>query len=467
MTKLQRGTILENILVNDAASEGNGVARYNDLVIFIKGAIPGDIVDISILNQKKNFAEANIHILRTPSEIRTTPFCEHFGTCGGCKWQHMEYPAQVKFKADQVKNALERIGKIPLPMQETALGATENRHYRNKLEYTFSNKRWLTTQEIENQPDSMNALGFHVPKRFDKILHIDKCYLQDDLSNEVRNFLFAYSEKHNFTFYDAKQHTGFLRNLVVRNSTLNQWMITLVFAENNETDIINTMEALKSEFPSVSTWLYVVNEKKNDTLFDQHFNVFHGNGFIEEQLENIKYRISPKSFFQTNSVQALALYQKVRDYAGLTGTELVYDLYTGTGSIALFVAKHAAHVVGIEYVEDAIKDAQVNADLNGIRNTSFFAGDMKKMLDANFVATHGMPDVVITDPPRAGMDEPVVKALLQMMPNKIVYVSCNAATQARDLELMKEVYTVTRYCPVDMFPHSHHVENIVLLEKKN
>ncbi|QEK51846.1 23S rRNA (uracil(1939)-C(5))-methyltransferase RlmD [Pedobacter aquae] len=459
--------ILEQLEVFDIAEEGKGVARHQDLVVFIEKAIPGDVVDAAVYKKKKKFAEAKVHTLHQPSADRVTPFCVHFGTCGGCKWQHMDYSAQLKYKQKSVTDALQRLAGLDVAHTEPILASAETTYYRNKLEYTFSNKRWLTQEDVASgEAMEMNALGFHVPLRFDKILDVQHCWLQASPSNEIRNSIRDFALANQISFYDLRAHEGALRNLIIRTSSTGELMIVMVFAYPEEGQVELLMDFVKASFPQVNSLMYIINQKKNDTIFDQDILLYHGQPFIYEEMEGLKFRIGPKSFYQTNSLQAYELYKITRDFAGLTGKELVYDLYTGTGTIANFVAKDAKEVVGVEYVPTAIEDAKVNSQINGINNTKFYAGDMKDVLNAEFIAQHGKPDVVITDPPRAGMHPDVVERLMEMEADKIVYVSCNAATQARDLLRLKEKYEVSRIKPVDMFPQTQHVENVVLLELK-
>ncbi|MRX48142.1 23S rRNA (uracil(1939)-C(5))-methyltransferase RlmD [Pedobacter puniceum] len=459
--------IFEQLEVFDIAEEGKGVARHQDLVVFIEKAIPGDVVDAAVYKKKKKFAEAKVHTLRQPSADRVEPFCIHFGTCGGCKWQHMDYRAQLKYKQKSVTDALQRLAGLDVAHTEPILASAETTYYRNKLEYTFSNKRWLTQEDVASgEAMEMNALGFHVPLRFDKILDVQHCWLQASPSNEIRNSIRDFALANQISFYDLRAHEGALRNLIIRTSSTGELMIVVVFAYPEEGQVELLMDFVKASFPQVNSLMYIINQKKNDTIFDQDILLYHGQPFIYEEMEGLKFRIGPKSFYQTNSLQAYELYKITRDFAGLTGKELVYDLYTGTGTIANFVAKNAKEVVGVEYVPTAIEDAKVNSQINSINNTKFYAGDMKDVLNADFIAQHGKPDVVITDPPRAGMHPDVVERLMEMEAGKIVYVSCNAATQARDLVRLKEKYEVSRIKPVDMFPQTQHVENVVLLELK-
>lgn len=455
---------LSNIQVIDIAEEGKGVGKSDDLVIFIDKAVPGDVVDVELLRRKKKFYEGKIQNIVKPSEHRTDPFCEHFGVCGGCKWQHLNYDAQLLFKQKSVVDALQRLAKVDTSGIEPILGSKETSYYRNKLEYTFSDKRWLTDGDMRSDEEmEMNALGYHIPGRFDKILDIQHCYLQADPSNDIRNKVREYALANKISFYNLKNHEGSLRNLIIRTSSTGELMVIVVFAYVEEEQIEGMMKFISNEFKSLKSLLYIINQKKNDTIFDQDIHVFEGADHIFENMNGLKFKIGPKSFYQTNSDQAFELYKITKDFAGFKGDELVYDLYTGAGTIANFIAGAVRSVVGIEYVPTAIEDAKINSEINSIKNTSFFAGDMKDILNAEFINTHGKPDVVITDPPRAGMHADVVKRLLEMEAEKIVYVSCNAATQARDIALMKDKYEVSRIRPVDMFPHTQHVENVVLL----
>ncbi|HEY1024069.1 MAG TPA: 23S rRNA (uracil(1939)-C(5))-methyltransferase RlmD [Sphingobacteriaceae bacterium] len=466
--------LIQNVQVIDIAEEGKGVGKADDLVIFIDKAVPGDVVDIELTRKKRNFAEAKIQRLITPSVHRTEPFCEHFGTCGGCKWQHMTYEAQLQFKQKSVSDALQRLGKIDVSHSEPILGSEKTRFYRNKLEFTFSNKRWLTNEDIANSENmEMNTLGFHVPLRFDKILEIRKCHLQEDPSNAIRNELRDFALLENISFYDLRAHGGTLRNLIIRTALTGELMAVVVFAYPAEGEVEKVMTFLQTRFPEITSLLYIINQKKNDTIFDQEIHTWAGKDHIFEampsdkpQHDALKFKIQAKSFYQTNSIQAYELYRITKEFAGFTGDELVYDLYTGAGTIANFVARDVREVIGVEYVPTAIEDAKINSAINDIHNTKFYAGDMKDVLTPAFVSVHGKPDVVITDPPRAGMHADVVMRLLEMEAPKIVYVSCNAATQARDIALLTEKYDVARIKPVDMFPHTQHVENVVLLTLK-
>ncbi len=461
-------TILPNLHIVDIAEEGKGVAKADELVVFVDKAVPGDVVDVKLVKKKKNFAEGVIDTLHTSSALRTDPFCQHFGTCGGCKWQHMQYDAQLQFKYKSVEAALQRLAKIDTSSMEPILGSAENKYYRNKLEYTFSNKRWLNQQDMEDRDDlEMNALGFHVPSRFDKILDIQHCYLQAEPSNTLRNQVRSYALRMGLSFYDLRNHEGNLRNLIIRTSSTGEVMVCVVFAYVEQVQVDGLMAYISQEFPQITSLLYIINQKKNDTIFDQDVITYAGRDYIFEEMNGLKFKIGVKSFYQTNSAQAYELYKITQEFAGFRGDELVYDLYTGAGTIANFVAAGVKQVVGIEYVPTAIEDARFNSSLNGIENTLFYAGDMKDILTAPFIAEHGKPDVVITDPPRAGMHADVVERLLEMEAEKIVYVSCNAATQARDLALLVEKYEVARIKPVDMFPHTQHVENVVLLKLRS
>jgi 23S rRNA (uracil1939-C5)-methyltransferase len=466
--------LIQNVEVTDIVEGGKGVGKTEELVIFIDKAIPGDWVDVEIYRKKKNFAEARIINFVKVSEHRVEPFCEHFGVCGGCKWQHMSYESQLSYKEKSVKDVLERLGKVDISGCEPILPSFETRYYRNKLEFTFSNKRWLTDKD-QVQTAEMQALGFHIPQRFDKILDIKTCYLQSSPSNEIRNQVRAFAINEGISFYDLRTHEGALRNLIIRTSTTEELMVVVVFAHANHDQIELLMNFLKKRFPQITSLLYVVNKKLNDTIFDQDIHVFAGRDHVFEEMPvklnagriehgNLKFKIGAKSFFQTNSLQAYELYLIAKQFAEFKGNELVYDLYTGTGTIANFIAASVRKVIGIEYIEAAIADARINSEINNIHNTAFFAGDIKDVLNAEFVTVQGKPDIIITDPPRAGMHPDIVERLLEIEAGKIVYVSCNAATQARDIAILKEKYQLTRMRPVDMFPHTQHVENVVLLE---
>lgn len=464
MNKVAKQKFFEDVRIIDIAEEGKGVGKTDDFVLFVDKAIPGDIADVQVYKSKKNFGEGKIIALKQPSEYRVEPFCEHFGTCGGCKWQHMDYKGQLKFKQKSVADALGRIAKIDVDGMMDIVPSPADRYYRNKLEYTFSDKRWLYDGENrEDETLNMNALGFHIPGRFDKILDVKHCYLQAEPSNELRNSIRDFVIEQGYSFYNLRNHEGALRNLIVRTSSTGEVMVIVVFAYVSEEEVDKLMNFIDAGFPEITSLLYIINQKKNDTIFDQDVIAFKGPEYIHEEMNGIKFRIGPKSFYQTNSIQALRLYEIARDFAGFKGDELVYDLYTGAGTIANFIAGHVKEVVGVEYVPTAIEDAKVNSAINNITNTKFYAGDMKDVLVADFVAEHGKPDVIITDPPRAGMHPDVVNRLMEIEAEKIVYVSCNAATQARDLLVLKEKYDTVKIQPVDMFPHTQHVENVVLL----
>jgi 23S rRNA (uracil1939-C5)-methyltransferase len=465
MSKIPYNHVFEDVAVIDIAEEGKGVGKADDFVLFIEKAVPGDIADVQVYRSKKNFGEAKIINIKKPSAYRVTPFCEHFGTCGGCKWQHMTYDAQLQFKQKSVADALSRLGKIDVSDIMPIVPSPEDKYYRNKLEFTFSNKRWLYDGESRDDESlNMNALGFHIPGRFDKILDVNHCYLQADPSNDIRNKIDDFAKSNGYTYYDLRNHTGNLRNLIIRTSSTGELMVIVVFAYADQDEVGKLMSFVEAEFPQITSLLYVLNEKKNDTIFDQEVFGWKGPEYIHEEMLGIKFRIGPKSFYQTNSIQALRLYEITRDFAEFKGDELVYDLYTGAGTIANFVAGKVKEVVGVEYVPSAIEDAKINSAINNITNTKFYAGDMKDVLSAEFVAEHGKPDVIITDPPRAGMHPDVVARLMEIGADKIVYVSCNAATQARDLLVLKEKYDTVKVQPVDMFPHTQHVENVVLLK---
>jgi 23S rRNA (uracil1939-C5)-methyltransferase len=450
------------------AAEGKAIAKVDGMAVFVPFAVPGDIVDIQITRKKRSFAEGRVVRFEKFSDNRIVPFCEHFGVCGGCKWQNLSYNEQLKYKNNQVSDNLKRIGKVDLPEILQILGAPEDRFYRNKLEFTFSNKRWLTENEISSDKEftQMNALGFHIPGMFDKVLDIKKCWLMDDLSNKIRNNIREFCLNNDYSFFDLRNQNGLMRNLIIRNTSIGEWMVIVVFYDDDIEKREKLMKFIETEFPQITSLLYIVNQKANDSITDQEVIVWSERAFIYEEMEGLKFKIGPKSFYQTNSEQAYHLYEITREFAQLTGDELVYDLYTGTGTIANFIARNASKVVGIEYVEDAIEDAKVNSKINGIDNTLFFAGDMKDVLNEEFIDIHGKPDVIITDPPRAGMHDDVINAILLAEAKRIVYVSCNPATQARDLSLLEVKYKVIMVQPVDMFPQTHHVENVVLLERK-
>lgn len=460
--------VVENVEITGVAAEGKSIARVNDMVVFIPYGAPGDVVNIKLDKKKRSYAEAHIVDMVKPSPDRVTPACEHFGVCGGCKWQHIPYESQLRYKRDQVVDALTRIAKVEIPEVNPTLGSKETFCYRNKLEYTFSCKCWITFEDLRSGREiaDRNALGFHIPGAFDKVLDIKKCWLQDDLSNRIRLFVRQYALAKGYEFYDIKAQQGLMRTLMVRIASTGEVMLIVVFARPEQEKIDDLMGAIAAEFPEITSLLYVVNQKVNDTIADQEVITYCGRDYINEEMEGLQFRIGPKSFYQTNSLQAYELYKVARRMACLKPDDLVYDLYTGTGTIANFVARQVKKVVGIEYVPEAIADAKLNSEVNGIDNTIFFAGDMKDVLTDGFIEEHGRPDVMIIDPPRAGMHEDVVNVILNARPERIVYVSCNPATQARDLALMDSLYRVEEVQPVDMFPHTHHVENVVRMTRR-
>ena len=460
--------VVENVEITGVAAEGKSIARVDDMVVFIPYGAPGDVVNIKLDKKKRSYAEAHIVDMVKPSPDRVTPACEHFGVCGGCKWQHIPYESQLRYKRDQVVDALTRIAKVEIPEVNPTLGSKETFCYRNKLEYTFSCKCWITFEDLRSGREiaNRNALGFHIPGAFDKVLDIKKCWLQDDLSNRIRLFVRQYALAKGYEFYDIKAQQGLMRTLMVRIASTGEVMLIVVFARPEQEKIDDLMGAIAAEFPEITSLLYVVNQKVNDTIADQEVITYRGRDYINEEMEGLLFRIGPKSFYQTNSLQAYELYKVARRMACLKPDDLVYDLYTGTGTIANFVARQVKKVVGIEYVPEAIADAKLNSEVNGIDNTIFFAGDMKDVLTDGFIAEHGRPDVMIIDPPRAGMHEDVVNVILNARPERIVYVSCNPATQARDLQLLDGKYKVTAVQPVDMFPHTHHVENVVRMTRR-
>ena len=461
--------VFENVKVLDAGAKGVSVAKAPDgKVIFLPNVVPGDVVDVQTMKKRKAYYEGKAIKIHEFSEHRTDVVCEHFGACGGCKWQNMQYSQQLFYKNQEVYNNLKRIGKIELPEFEPILGSEKQFFYRNKMEFGFSNARWMTDAEIQSgtEFDNKNALGFHIPRMWDKILDIEKCHLQQDPSNEIRNEIKRFANENGLTFFNARNHEGLLRTLMIRTASTGEIMVLVQFFENDKANRELLLNFIAERFPEITSLLYVINNKANDTLYDQDIKLFKGRAYILEEMEGLHFSINAKSFYQTNSEQAYELYKITRDFAGLTGEELVYDLYTGTGTIAQFVSKKAKKVIGVEAVPDAILDAKANAERNNITNCEFFVGDMKNVFNDEFIATHGHPDVIITDPPRDGMHKDVVAQIMKIAPEKVVYVSCNSATQARDLALMDEMYQVTRVRPVDMFPQTHHVENVVLLEKR-
>lgn len=461
--------LLEGVEITGVAAEGNAIARVDDYVVFVPYGAPGDVADIKLDRKKHSYAEGHIERLVRPSALRQEPRCGHFGTCGGCRWQHLPYEVQLANKQQQVVDALTRIAKVELPEISPILGSANIWGYRNKMEYTFSNKRWLSWEQMRSgeMVDNRNGAGFHIPGAFDKVLDIEQCHLQDSIGDRIRLFVKHYGMEHGIPFYDLREQRGFLRTLMIRTLHTGEIMVVLSVGEDNPELIREVLDAVRAEFPQITSLMYVVNTKVNDTIGDLDVQLHSGRPYVEEEMEGLHFRIGPKSFYQTNSLQAYELYKVARNFAGLTGKELVYDLYTGTGTIANFVARQARHVIGIEYVADAIEDAKINSRANGIENTEFYAGDMKDVLTDDFIAEHGRPDVMIVDPPRAGMHQDVVDVILNASPERIVYVSCNPATQARDLSLLDKKYRVMAVQPVDMFPHTHHVENVVRLELRD
>ena len=485
-SKFKEALIWENLHVTGAAAQGKALAKHEGMVVFITGAVPGDVVDVRVTKKKSNYAEAIATRIVTPSEDRVTAFCKHFGTCGGCKWQDLSYAKQLEYKQQQVIDNLERIGGLELPTVTPIMPSSGLTHYRNKLEFTFCNSRWFTKDEMQNSDatairdsgseagmtEDRNALGFHIPMRFDRVLDISECHLQPEPSDAIRNFFRAHAKQHGLSFYDQREHVGFLRTLLIRTTTTGECMVLLALGHEDVEARERILGELVERFPQLTSVLWTINTKKNDTIYDLDIHVFQGRDHLIEELPDgpggnpLHFRIGPKTFFQTNPQQTLAMYKLVRDLAGLTGEENVYDLYCGAGSITLYLAGAAKHVAGVELVPESVADAKVNAEFNKITNVSFTAGDMKKIFDPAFVAAHGKPDVVVTDPPRAGMDEPVVRHLLELDPPVIIYVSCNPATQARDLAILNERYRIDFVQPVDMFPHTYHVENVVRLVRR-
>ncbi|MCQ2065297.1 MAG: 23S rRNA (uracil(1939)-C(5))-methyltransferase RlmD [Bacteroidaceae bacterium] len=474
--KKKEQPVIEGVTITDVAAEGKSLVRIDDLVVFVPFAVPGDVVDLKILKKKHNYAEAVVVGFRQLSPVRAVPFCSHFGICGGCKWQNLPYEEQLRFKQKQVTDCLTRIAKVELPEISPILGSQETVRYRNKLEYSFSNMRWLTQEELDSLDAAADenarkqpGLGFHIPGAFDKVLHINECWLQDAVSDRIRNSAYEYAVAHGIPFINLRSQEGVLRDMMVRVVTTGQIMVLVqakIMNAGQESQFMGLMQHLSDSFPEITSLLYVVNNKCNDTFGDLDVKVFRGEEFIYETMENLRFKIGPKSFFQTNSRQAYRLYSKVRELAGLNPDDVVYDLYTGTGTIAQFLAGGVRKVVGIEYVPEAIEDARINASINGIGNTLFFAGDMKDVLNAAFIAEHGTPDVIVTDPPRVGMHKDVIDVILAANPRRIVYVSCNPATQARDVAMLDCNYNVTAVQPVDMFPHTQHVEVITVLERR-
>lgn len=458
--------LLENLEIIDVAAEGKAIARADNMVVFIPGLVPGDIADVQVNRKRKNYMEGFVVRLKKPSDIRVEPVCKHFGICGGCKWQHLPYDKQLYFKQKQVQDNIQRIGKVDLPEINPIIGSLKQYEYRNKLEFTFSATRWLDEEEVQSDKEITNrrALGFHILGKFDRVMDVERCYLQHDLSNRIRNSIKEFTLRNNYTYYHQRENIGFMRNLIVRNTLLGEWMVVVVFHFDEERMIQNLMEHIGSNFPEITSLMYVINPKVNDTIHDLEVMLFSGRDHIFEELDGLKFIIGPKSFFQTNSQQALELYRITKEFAELNKNEIVYDLYTGTGTIAIYLANKCKKVIGIENVEAAVSDAKTNSELNGIKNTVFFTGDMKDVLNEPFIEENGRPDIMIIDPPRAGMHTDVVEAILKAQPERIVYVSCNPATQARDIRLLSEKYKVTKIQPVDMFPQTHHVENVVRLD---
>ncbi|WP_116495357.1 23S rRNA (uracil(1939)-C(5))-methyltransferase RlmD [Balneicella halophila] len=466
--KKSRNPKIEELEIVKYAAEGKAMGYYNEKVVFVPNVVPGDVVDVQVSKKRKNYYEAFPLAFHKYSEDRVEPFCEHFGVCGGCKWQHLPYEKQLEAKEQEVLDNLQRIGKVEIEQVLPIKGSAKQEYYRNKLEFTFSADRWLTKEEVASDIEFKErpALGFHVPRFFDKVVDVEKCYLQPDPSNAIRNSIRDYAFENGLSFFHLRKHEGFLRTLTIRTASTGEIMVIVVFFYEDKESREGLMNFLAEKFPEITSLNYVINEKKNDTITDQEVICYKGRAYIEEEMEGLRFRIGPKSFYQTNSEQAYELYKVTRDFAGLTSKENVYDLYTGTGTIANFVARQAQQVVGVEYVPEAIEDAKLNSEQNGIDNTLFYAGDMKDIFTDEFIAEHGQPDVVITDPPRAGMHPDVVDTLLRILPKRIVYVSCNSATQARDLYMMQENYKVVKSQAVDMFPHTHHIENVVLMELK-
>ncbi len=467
MGRKKKLPLIENVEITDLGAKGKAIARIDNFVTFISGGLPGDIVDVQLTKKRKSFQEGRVVKVHKLSSKRSTAFCKHFGVCGGCRWQDLQYAEQLFYKQKEVSDTLERIGQLELPAIQNIMASEREQHYRNKLEFTFSNRRWLSDEEVKSGDDfgERNGLGFHIPGMFDKVVDLEECHLQPEPSNAIRQAVREYSRSAELSFYNLRSGGGLLRNLIIRNTLSGEVMLIVVFFEDDEDARKGLLDHLRSAFPEITSLMYCINQKANDTISDQEILLHSGRDHIIEKMEDLQFKIGPKSFFQTNSLQALELYRKVREFAGLTGGEVVYDLYTGTGTIGLFLAGSASKVVGLEFIDEAILDARVNAELNGISNASFFSGDIKDVLSREFIDREGKPDVLITDPPRAGMHADVVDAILYANPKQIVYVSCNPATQARDLQLLSGKYRVLEVQPVDMFPHTYHVENIVKLER--
>jgi 23S rRNA (uracil1939-C5)-methyltransferase len=459
--------LLEKITITDIGAEGNALARLDNKVLFVPMLIPGDVVDVQVRKKRKNYLEGNVVRFHEYSKDRVKPLCRHFGECGGCKWQHLPYNLQLQFKEKQVKDNLERIGRLELPSINPIIGSSRIFGYRNKLEFTFSEKRWLTREEMNsgNETGNFDALGFHIPGKFDKVIDILECHLQPEPSDSIRNALRRYAHRKGLQFFNLRQQSGFLRNLIIRNTLDGQLMVIVVFFLDEKERREDLLDYLASEFPQITSLFYIINNKRNDSLSDQTAVLYKGEGYLTEKMDGLKFRIGPKSFSQTNTTQAVHLYRTAMNFAGLTGDEIVYDLYTGTGTIANFIASSCRKVIGIEYVEAAVRDAEENSRINNIKNTVFFSGDIKNVLSDKFVERNGRPDIIITDPPRSGMHKDVVEKIMSILPSRIVYISCNPATQARDLQLLSGSYNVAGVQPVDMFPHTHHVENVVLMNR--
>ena len=461
--------LLERVRITDIGAEGNAIARVDNLVVFVPMLIPGDLVDIRVIKKRKKYLEGRVVKFHEYSPDRIEPRCIHFGVCGGCKWQHLPYDLQLKFKEKQVRDNLIRIGKVDLKEIMPIIGSSDIYQYRNKLEYTFSDKRWLTSEEVVsgNRFEKEDALGFHIPGLFDKVLDITECHLQPEPSNSIKNAVRQYAHQNDLLFFDLREQKGFLRNIVIRNSLDGKFMVIVVFFHEDVEKRKGLLDFLSNEFPQITSLMYVINSKRNDSLNDQEPVLYKGEDHLVEEMDGLKFRIGPKSFYQTNTRQALQLYRTAREFARFSGNEIVYDLYSGTGTISNYIAPYVNKVIGIEYVDEAVKDAVINSEINGIRNTRFFAGDMKNVLCETFFVSNGKPDIIITDPPRAGMHEDVIKAIVKASPEKIVYISCNPSTQSRDIQLLSGEYYVNGVQPVDMFPHTHHVENVVLLNRRD
>ena len=462
-----RKPYLENVEITDFGAEGKALGKVDDKVVFVSFVAPGDVVDVQVNKKRKNYMAGYVEKIHSYSGLRIEPFCKHFGVCGGCKWQHVPYDKQVEFKQQQVADQLKRIGHLDIPEVSPILGSDNTKYYRNKLEFAFSNMKWITdySNDLDFSQLNMNGLGLHPPGKFDRVLDLEECYLQPELSNVIRNRVKELAEQHGYSFYNARRKEGLLRNLLIRNNANDEWMVVLVLKSGNPKAVENILKPLKRELPQITSTMYIINDKQNDSMDDLQARPFEGDTYLTEKMEDLVFKVGPLSFFQTNTGQALKMYRKIRTFADIQPDDIVYDLYTGTGSIALFVAEQARKVVGIEYVPEAIHDADVNKEWNGVENAEFFSGDMVEVLSDDFIAEQGRPDVIIADPPRAGMHKDVIAQMLKIAPRRIVYVSCNPATQARDVAMMNDKYEIKKVQPVDMFPHTHHVENILLLER--